>query len=135
MALDPDILLFDEPSTALNPISSRLLDKLILELRHTLGTTIVVVTHELASIFIIGNNGVFLDAESRTQIATDDSKELRVHSKDPRIITFLTCGEQEGDQTQDHGYACQSGAYRRICNQQLCGHDSCDRSCPHGQTL
>lgn len=96
MALDPEILFFDEPSAGLDPISSRLLDNLILELRNSLGTTIVVVTHELASIFTIGNNSVFLDAESRTQIATGDPSELRAHSDDPRVITFLTRGEKGG---------------------------------------
>ena len=103
MALDPDILFFDEPSAGLDPISSRLLDNLILELRNSLGTTIVVVTHELPSIFTIGNNCVFLDAESRTQIATGDPRELLAHSQDPRIITFLTRGEKGGDVTQSHG--------------------------------
>ena len=77
MALDPEILFFDEPSAGLDPISSRLLDDLILELRDSLGSTIVVVTHELASIFTIGNNSVFLDPESRTMIAWGDPKELR----------------------------------------------------------
>ena len=65
MALDPDILFFDEPSAGLDPISSRLLDELILELRDSLGATVVVVTHELASIFTIGNNSVFLDADTK----------------------------------------------------------------------
>jgi phospholipid/cholesterol/gamma-HCH transport system ATP-binding protein len=102
MALDPEILFFDEPSAGLDPISSRLLDNLILELRDSLGTTIVVVTHELASIFTIGNNCVFLDAESRTQIATGDPKELRAHSSDPRVISFLTRGEQGGETPRDH---------------------------------
>ena len=64
MALDPEVLFFDEPSAGLDPISSRLLDDLILELRDSLGATVVVVTHELASIFTIGNNSVFLDAET-----------------------------------------------------------------------
>ena len=68
MALDPKILFFDEPSAGLDPISSRLLDDLILELRDSLGATVVVVTHELASIFTIGNNSVFLD----TRDAHDD---------------------------------------------------------------
>src|SRR6266850_4646050 len=77
MALDPDILFFDEPSAGLDPISSRLLDDLILELRANLGATIVVVTHELASIFTIANNSVFLDAESRVQIATGDPHGIR----------------------------------------------------------
>ncbi len=65
MALDPEVLFFDEPSAGLDPISARLLDDLILELRDSLGTTIVVVTHELASIFAIGNNSVFLDPDDQ----------------------------------------------------------------------
>ncbi len=95
MALDPDILFFDEPSAGLDPISSRLLDDLILELRDSLGTTVVVVTHELASIFAIGNNSVFLDSESRTMIASGSPKELLAHSDDPRVHRFLTRGEEE----------------------------------------
>jgi phospholipid/cholesterol/gamma-HCH transport system ATP-binding protein len=89
MALDPDILFFDEPGAGLDPISSRLLDDLILELRDSLGATIVVVTHELASIFAIGTNSVFLDAGSRTMIATGRPTELRDHSTDPRVRRFL----------------------------------------------
>ncbi len=95
MALDPDILFFDEPSADLDPISSRLLDNLILELRDSLGATIVIVTHELASIFAIGNNSVFLDPESRTMIASGNPKELLAHSDDPRVHRFLTRGEKE----------------------------------------
>ena len=75
MALDPDILFFDEPSAGLDPVSARLLDDLILELRDSLGTTIVVVTHELASIFAIGNNSVFLDVDSNTMTAKGDPEE------------------------------------------------------------
>jgi phospholipid/cholesterol/gamma-HCH transport system ATP-binding protein len=97
MALDPDILFFDEPSAGLDPISSRLLDDLILELRANLGATIVVVTHELASIFTIANNSVFLDADSRTQIATGDPHDMLAHSKDPRVRKFLTRGQEGGD--------------------------------------
>ena len=95
MALDPEILFFDEPSAGLDPISSRLLDELILELRDSLGATVVVVTHELASIFTIGNNSVFLDADSKTMIASGDPKELLAHSQDPKVIRFLTRGEKE----------------------------------------
>jgi phospholipid/cholesterol/gamma-HCH transport system ATP-binding protein len=95
MALDPEILFFDEPSAGLDPISSRLLDELILELRDSLGATVVVVTHELASIFTIGNNSVFLDSESKTIIASGDPKELLAHSKVPRVLRFLTRGEKE----------------------------------------
>ncbi|MFN8640705.1 MAG: ATP-binding cassette domain-containing protein [Candidatus Binatia bacterium] len=92
MALDPDILFFDEPSAGLDPISSRLLDDLILELRDSLGATIVVVTHELASIFTIGNNSIFLDVETRTAIAHGDPKALRDDSDQPAVRRFLTRG-------------------------------------------
>jgi phospholipid/cholesterol/gamma-HCH transport system ATP-binding protein len=93
MALDPEILFFDEPSAGLDPISARRLDDLILELKESLGTTMVVVTHELASIFTIGNNCVFLDPESKTMIATGDPRTLRDESPDPRVRSFLTRGE------------------------------------------
>jgi phospholipid/cholesterol/gamma-HCH transport system ATP-binding protein len=93
MALDPDILFFDEPSAGLDPISSRRLDELILELRDSLGATVIVVTHELASIFTIGNNSVFLDADTRTMIASGDPKVLRDTSPDAKVREFLTHGE------------------------------------------
>jgi phospholipid/cholesterol/gamma-HCH transport system ATP-binding protein len=93
IALDPDILFFDEPSAGLDPISSRRLDELILELRDSLGATIVVVTHELASIFTIANNSVFLDAETRTMTTTGDPKVLRTESPDPKVRAFLNRGE------------------------------------------
>ncbi len=94
MALDPDILFFDEPSAGLDPPSSRRLDDLILELRDSLGTTVVVVTHELASIFTIGTNSVFLDAETRTLIAQGHPKKLLAESHDPKVRQFLTRGDQ-----------------------------------------
>ncbi len=81
MALDPDILFFDEPSAGLDPVSARLLDDLILELRESLGTTLVVVTHELASIFAIGNNSVYLDLETRTMTASGDPKRLLAENR------------------------------------------------------
>jgi phospholipid/cholesterol/gamma-HCH transport system ATP-binding protein len=93
MALDPDILFFDEPGAGLDPISSRLLDDLIVELRDSLGATIVIVTHELASIFAIATNSVFLDAGSRTMIATGAPTELRDRSTDRRVRRFLRRGE------------------------------------------
>jgi phospholipid/cholesterol/gamma-HCH transport system ATP-binding protein len=100
MALDPDILFFDEPSAGLDPVSARLLDDLILELRASLGTTFVVVTHELASIFAIGNNSVFLDVDSRTMTASGDPKKLLAESKDPKVRKFLTRGaEKDHEQT------------------------------------
>jgi len=94
MALDPDILFFDEPSAGLDPLSARRLDDLILDLRDSLGATIVVVTHELQSIFAIADNSVFLDGESKTMIASGNPKELLAGSKDPRVRAFLTRGEE-----------------------------------------
>ncbi len=93
MALDPDILFFDEPSAGLDPISAKLLDDLILELSSALGSTIVIVTHELASIFAVGNNSVFLDPVTKTMLATGNPVELRDHSPDERVRNFLLRGE------------------------------------------
>jgi phospholipid/cholesterol/gamma-HCH transport system ATP-binding protein len=94
MALDPDILFFDEPSAGLDPVSAHLLDELILELRESLRATFVVVTHELASIFAIGNNSVFLDVTTRTMSASGDPKELLARSSDPNLRHFLTRGKE-----------------------------------------
>ena len=93
IALDPEIVFFDEPSAGLDPISARLLDDLILELSESLGSTVVIVTHELASIFAIGNNSVFLDPDAKTMIAHGDPKKLLAESKDPKVHKFLTRGE------------------------------------------
>jgi phospholipid/cholesterol/gamma-HCH transport system ATP-binding protein len=93
MALDPDILFFDEPSAGLDPISARLMDDLIIELSEGLGTTVVVVTHELASIFAIGTNSVFLDPDLKSMTAAGDPKRLLKESQDPKVINFLTRGE------------------------------------------
>jgi phospholipid/cholesterol/gamma-HCH transport system ATP-binding protein len=93
MALDPDILFFDEPSAGLDPISSRLLDELILQLRESLGATVVAVTHELASIFTIATNSIFLDPETRTMIAEGNPRELRDSSPDPKVRRFLNRGD------------------------------------------
>src|SRR5262247_3815986 len=94
MALDPDILFFDEPSAGLDPLTSRHLDDLLLDLRSSLGATMVVVTHELASIFAIADRAVFLDAETRTMIAVGNPKKLRDESPNPKVRAFLTRGEQ-----------------------------------------
>ena len=94
MALDPHTLFFDEPSAGLDPPSSRRLDDLILELRDSLGATVVVVTHELASIFSIGTNSIFLDAETKTMIAQGHPKKLLAESQDPKVPQFLTRGDQ-----------------------------------------
>lgn len=93
MALDPDILFFDEPSAGLDPLSSRRLDELILELRDSLGTTVVVVTHELASIFAIADDSLFLDAEQRTAIAQGPPKRLISECPHPKVREFLARGK------------------------------------------
>jgi phospholipid/cholesterol/gamma-HCH transport system ATP-binding protein len=94
MALDPDILFLDEPGAGLDPLSSRRLDDLILRLRDSLGSTVVIVTHELASIFSIANNSVFLDTETRTMGATGNPSELRDHSESPTVRRFLNRGAE-----------------------------------------
>jgi phospholipid/cholesterol/gamma-HCH transport system ATP-binding protein len=103
MALDPQILYFDEPSAGLDPLSARLLDELILELRDSLGTTVVVVSHELASIFAIGDNAVFLDADAKTQLAVGDPRQLRDSSPDPRVRRFLSRGATDDGQAAPAG--------------------------------
>lgn len=95
MALDPDILFFDEPSAGLDPISSKRLDDLILELRDSLGATVIVVTHELPSIFAIADNSVFLDAETRTAIAHGDPRKLVTDCPIAKVREFLLRGEAE----------------------------------------
>lgn len=92
MALDPDILFFDEPSAGLDPLSSRRLDDLILELRNSLGATVVMVTHELSSIFAIADNSVFLDAESKTAIAWGNPRDLARECPEPKVRAFLARG-------------------------------------------
>jgi len=94
IALDPEILFLDEPSAGLDPVSSRLLDDLILELKNSLGTTFIVVTHELASIFAIGSNSIYLDVETRTMTSQGNPKKLLEESPDPKVVKFLTRGEK-----------------------------------------
>lgn len=93
MALDPDILVIDEPSSGLDPPTARRLDDLILELRDSLETTIVVISHDLASILAVGSNSIFLDAETHTMINTGKPKEA-VASGDPKVRHFLTRGAE-----------------------------------------
>ncbi|MDP2469998.1 MAG: ATP-binding cassette domain-containing protein [Candidatus Palauibacterales bacterium] len=95
MALDPAIMFVDEPSAGLDPVSSRLLDDLILELSESFGTTFVVVTHELASIFRIATTSIFLDTNTRTATAIGPPAWLRDHSEDPAVRAFLRRGEAE----------------------------------------
>ncbi|MGF1451189.1 MAG: ABC transporter ATP-binding protein [Opitutales bacterium] len=93
IALDPEILFFDEPSAGLDPLSSRRLDDLILKLRDSLCTTIVVVTHELASIFETADRCVFLDAQTRRQGPIGSPRELRDMTDYAAVRTFLRRGE------------------------------------------
>ena len=90
LALDPKILFFDEPSAGLDPISSAELDQLILQLRETLGCTIVIVTHELDSIFTVGDRAIVLDKESKGIIDEGNPKILRDNSKNPWVKKFLS---------------------------------------------
>jgi phospholipid/cholesterol/gamma-HCH transport system ATP-binding protein len=92
MALDPDILIIDEPSSGLDPLTARRLDQLILELRENFGTTIVIISHELASILSIGDSSVYLDAQTRTMIATGNPRDA-LKDGDPKVRHFLTRGE------------------------------------------
>jgi phospholipid/cholesterol/gamma-HCH transport system ATP-binding protein len=92
MALDPILIFLDEPSSGLDPLSSRNLDELILQLRDALGATFVVVTHELDSIFAIGSNSIFLDADAKTSIASGDPRALRDYSDNPTVRAFLSRG-------------------------------------------
>ncbi len=89
IALDPEILFIDEPSSGLDPVNASLMDDLIMELRDSLGSTVVMVTHELASIFAVGNNSVFLDADRKTMIAHGDPDELLRGCSDPAVQAFL----------------------------------------------
>jgi phospholipid/cholesterol/gamma-HCH transport system ATP-binding protein len=106
IALDPEILYFDEPSAGLDPINARHLDELILALRDSLGATIVVVTHELASIFAIADDSILLDADSQSIIARGNPRELLECSDDERVQRFLRRGEDKpGDRSGEPGSA------------------------------
>lgn len=89
MALDPEVLFLDEPSAGLDPITSRLLDDLILQIRDSLGATVIIVTHELASIFGVADNSVFLDVSTHTVGALGNPTVLRDSSENPRVRQFL----------------------------------------------
>jgi len=102
IALDPELLFFDEPSAGLDPLSSQRLDELIMQIRESMGGTVVVVTHELASIFAIANNSVYLDADSKTQLDYGAPRELLQHSKHEIVRRFLARGEPTAT-AQPHG--------------------------------
>lgn len=93
LALDPEILFFDEPSAGLDPITSNRLDELIQELSRGLGATVVIVSHELPSLFGICDDGVFLDAESKTAIAHGSPRILRDSCVHPSVRAFMTRGQ------------------------------------------
>jgi phospholipid/cholesterol/gamma-HCH transport system ATP-binding protein len=97
IAMDPDILFLDEPSAGLDPITSRRLDELILELRDGLGVTVVIVSHELASLFAICDDGIFLDAETKTAIGHGAPRDLRDRSKHPTIQAFMRRSAEVAD--------------------------------------
>ncbi len=95
LALDPEIVYFDEPSAGLDPVSSKLLDDLMKNINQSLGTTLVVVTHELSSLLDIGTNGIFLDAASKTIIGRGKPKELLKNPPNDAVYEFLMRGKSE----------------------------------------
>ena len=97
LALDPEILFFDEPSAGLDPITARRLDDLILELRDGFGTTVVLVSHELPSLFGICDSGIFLDSDSRTAIAHGAPRTLRDECDHPTVHAFMNRERPPGD--------------------------------------
>ena len=97
MALDPEVLFFDEPSAGLDPVSSRLLDELILSLRDSLGATVIIVSHELPSIFSIADDSIFLDTEVRTMSARGNPRELLANPPNENVHRFLTRGRSDGE--------------------------------------
>ena len=92
LALEPDLLFFDEPSAGLDPLSSADLDRLILSLRDNFGATVVIITHELDSIFAIGDRGLMLDKARRTIVADGKPEVLAKESEDPWVRDFLNRG-------------------------------------------
>jgi phospholipid/cholesterol/gamma-HCH transport system ATP-binding protein len=92
IALDPDILFFDEPSAGLDPVTSRLLDDLILSLRDSLGATVVIVSHELASILAIGDDCIYLDTDLHTISARGNPRRLLEAPPNENVRRFLTRG-------------------------------------------
>jgi phospholipid/cholesterol/gamma-HCH transport system ATP-binding protein len=99
LALDPAIVFFDEPSAGLDPITSRKLDELVLQIRETLGTTLVIVSHELDSIFSIADRVIMLERKAQGIVAEGAPRELAASSTDPRVQDFLRRGERASLQT------------------------------------
>ena len=104
MALEPRILMLDEPSAGLDPVTSSELDKLIVRLATTLGDTFLLVSHELPSIYAIVDRCVLLDAEVKGVLATGNPKELRDHSDDERVRRFFKkLSDEEAEPAQEAG--------------------------------
>jgi phospholipid/cholesterol/gamma-HCH transport system ATP-binding protein len=101
IALDPQLLFFDEPSAGLDPISSLRLDQLILQVCQALDSTVIIVSHELPSILSIGTNSVFLDTETKTMLDSGDPKTLLTSSKQDKVRQFLSRAES-ATQTEEH---------------------------------
>ncbi len=98
MALDPTVLFFDEPSAGLDPVSSRRLDELIMEVRDSLGSTVIVVSHELASISYLADRILFLDASTKTQAQVGTYEELlNSNIKDVRVFMNRGVDPREKD--------------------------------------
>lgn len=108
IALDPELLFFDEPSAGLDPLSSRRLDELIQQISANMGATVVIVTHELASIFAIATNSVFLDAQAQTQLDQGDPRRLLTESRHEVVRQFLARGELPAADRGDDDDAQQS---------------------------
>lgn len=107
LALDPEIVFFDEPSAGLDPLSAAQLDELILELRDSMGMTVIMVTHELPSIFAVADDAIFLDAGLRTLTAQGNPRELLRHGP-PEVARFLRRGK-DADSAEDAGGSAPGG--------------------------
>ena len=97
LALDPQLLFFDEPSAGLDPISSLRLDQLIVQICQGLDSTVIIVSHELPSILSIGTNCVFLDSKTKTMLDTGNPKSLAKNSQHEQVIQFLNRAENTSD--------------------------------------
>lgn len=95
LALDPELLYLDEPSSGLDPVNAARLDELILNLRHHLGTTVVMVTHDIDSVFAVADRALFLDHEDKTMTGLDTPAALLAHGTAP-VRAFLSRGRRDG---------------------------------------
>lgn len=105
LALDPEILFFDEPSAGLDPVTSKRLDELILELNSGFGATVVIVSHELPSLLAICDDGLFLDGESKTAIAHGSPRSLRDTCDHPAVRAFMERGQLEPMRGREDSHA------------------------------